>query len=172
MKAQRTIHRITVDIGMLFSWAFSTACLLRMGMYCAEYKGPDLLLFLFFCYHCSVILTVNCEVHHLFPLPMRGQTFWFPPPFCYQWHLTHRAQNSRSVRRQSSVCVRTVQAPLCPLPPLSLSLPQCWTLWCALISRYALRTIVPFCCELIHLPLTTLSSHFNTQNSALNRKQF
>lgn len=55
----------------------------------------------------------------------------------------------------------TKQAPLCPPPPPCL-FPRHTTLRFALISRYSLAAIVPLCCELIHVPLTMLSPHFNT----------
>ena len=41
--------------------------------------------------------------------------------------------------------------------------PQYTTLWWALISCYTLGAIVPFCCKLIHVPLTLFSAHFNTR---------
>lgn len=89
-----------------------------------------------------------------------------PVKLCCGWIFYHPFQipltasqaeqkSSRSACGHRSVCV-SMQAPLCPPPPL---LPQCRTLWFALISLWA---IVPFRCELIHVPLTTLSSYFNT----------
>lgn len=77
--------------------------------------------------------------------------------------LTHCAKQREHV--WASECVSVQYRHLCVLHPLSASLCQCQTLWCALISCYTFRTIVPVCCELIHVPLTGLSSHFNTPNS-------
>lgn len=207
------VIRITMNLGSLFRWAFSSACLpsdrshsSTPRMYCVGYKGPDVLTFPFL--SLSLFNYFSCPFIKagIFSLRLHGDTsgegerggrflFWnilisssLPwKPFCCQ---SSRAVVAFSTTTDTShtehktagacvgiwvcvcVCVSVQYRHLCVLRPLSASLSQYRTLWCALISWYTLRTIVPFCCELIHVPLTMLSSHFNTPNSAENWKQF
>lgn len=84
-----------------------------------------------------------------------------PPKYKLLWPLTHTQNTKQREHMWASLRVSPYRH-LCVLRPLSASLPQRRTLWFSLSSWYTLRAIVPFCCELIHVPLTMLSAHFNT----------
>lgn len=136
------VIRITMNLGSLFRWAFSSARLLSdrshsstPRMYCVGYKGPDVLTFpflslsLFNYFSCPFIKAcifslrlrrqlrwrgkgreISILKHFDFLLPSMETILLSIQPCCgcifyHHWHLTHRAQNSRSMCGHLSVCV-------------------------------------------------------------------
>lgn len=154
------VIRITMNLGSLFRRAFSSVCLLSdrshsstLRMYCAGYKGPDVLTFPFLSC-CLVTLAGHLERRASLPaaymeIPQaegrRGGRFLFGnilifsslprKPFPRQSSravvafpttavTSHRAQNSRHMCGHLSVCVSIQYRHLCVLRPLLASLSQ------------------------------------------------